>query len=73
MLLARAKNSVLEMTLDLLKQDMEQLCGKPFGRKSEVMRHRGGSEKTSILCDGAQYSMRRPRARNAGDEVELPA
>ena len=73
MLLARAKNSVLEMAIDLLEQDMEQLCGKPFGRKSEGMCYRGGSEKTSILCDGAQYSMRRPRARDANGEVELPS
>lgn len=35
MLLARAKNSVLEMAIDLLEQDMEGLCGKPFGRKTE--------------------------------------
>jgi len=73
MLLARAKNSVLEMAIDLLEQDMERLCGKPFGRKFEGMSHRGGSEKTSLLCDGAQYSLRRPRARNADDEIELPS
>ena len=73
MLLARAKNSVLEMALDLLEQDMERLCGKPFGRKSEGMCHRGGSETTSLICDGARYSMRRPRARDANGEVELPS
>ena len=73
MLLARAKNSVLEMALDLLEQDMERLCGKPFGRKLEGLCHRGGSEKTSIMCDGALHSMRRPRARNESGEVFLPS
>ncbi len=73
MLLARAKNSVLEMAIDLLEQDTERLCGKPFGRKLEGMCHRGGSEKTSIMCDGALHSMRRPRARNESGEVVLPS
>ena len=73
MLMARAKNSVLEMALDLLERDMERLCGKPFGRKSAGICHRGGSEKTSIMCDGALHPMRRPRARNESGEVVLPS
>ena len=74
MLLARAKNSVLAMAVELMEQDMERLCGKPFGRKlAGELCHRGGSEKSSLMLDGASYPMRRPRARNANGEVELPS
>ncbi len=74
MLLARAKNSVLAMAIELLEQDVERLCGKPFGRKSDDgLCHRGGSEKTSLMLDGANYQLKRPRARNSSGEVELPS
>ena len=74
MLLARAKNSVLAMAIELMEQDMVRLCGKPFGRKSDGdLCHRGGSEKTSLMFDGASYPLKRPRARNASGEVELPS
>ncbi|MFX5817145.1 IS256 family transposase, partial [Acinetobacter baumannii] len=43
-----------------------------FSRKGENLCHRGGSEKTSLLLDGAKYSMQRPRARRGDEEVELP-
>jgi len=35
--------------------------------------HRGGSDLTSLLLDGAKYAVRRPRARKNGQEVELPS
>ena len=74
MLLSRAKNSVLETAVNLLEQDMERLCGRPFSRKSdEGLCRRGGTEKTSLLLDGAKYSMKRPRARRNGAEVDLPS
>lgn len=72
MLLERAKNVVLSTAVELTEQDMARLCGKPFSRKSDdELCHRGGSEMTSLMLDGAKYSVRRPRARKAGDEVEL--
>ena len=74
MLLARAKNCVLATALDLMEQDMERLCGAAFARKQDDdLCHRGGSERTSLLLDGAKYPMRRPRARKDGEEVELPS
>jgi transposase-like protein len=51
---------------------MRRLCGKPFERKSKGLCHRGGSEYTSIMVDGAKMSFRRPRARRRGQEVDLP-
>jgi len=74
LLLSRAKNSVLATAVELMEQDMERLCGAAFTRKSDAdLCHRGGSEKTSLLLDGAKYSLRRPRARKGGEEVELPS
>lgn len=71
-LLERAKNAILQTAIELMEQDMERLCGVRFGRKSgEDLCHRGGSEKTSLMLDGASYSVRRPRARKNGEEVEL--
>jgi putative transposase len=74
MLMSRAKDAILSAAVDLLEQDMEQLCGRPFQRKSNFeLCHRGGSETTSFMLDGALHSAKRPRARNADGEVELPS
>jgi putative transposase len=74
MLMARAKNAVLSAAVDLMEQDMERLCGSPFSRKQNAnLCHRGGSERTSLMIDGAKHEMRRPRARKNGEEVELPS
>lgn len=74
MLLARAKDAVLATALELLEQDMTRLCGAPFARKRDGdLCHRGGSEMTSLLLDGAKHSIRRPRARNGSEEIELPS
>lgn len=74
MLMTRAKNAVLATAIELMEQDMERLCGKPFTRKSdEGLCHRGGSEQTSLMVDGAKLSVRRPRARKGGEEIELPS
>jgi transposase-like protein len=73
MLLDRAKNSILATAIELMEQDMEFLCGSRFGRKvDDDLCHRGGSEATSLMLDGAKYSVRRPRARKNGKEVALP-
>lgn len=73
-LMERAKNAVLATAVELMEQDMVKLCGKPFSRKSdEDLCHRGGSEWTSLMVDGAKHPARRPRARKDGEEVELPS
>lgn len=72
MLMSRAKNAVLATAIELMEQDMEQLCGKPFARKQDEFCHRGGSEMTSLMVDGAKHSVRRPRARKDGEEILLP-
>jgi putative transposase len=73
LLLNRAKNAVLSTAVELMEQDMLRLCGAPFARKSEGLCHRGGSDWTSLMVDGAKLSVGRPRARKNGEEVELPS
>jgi putative transposase len=74
MLLARAKSAVLQTAVALMEQDMERLCGSRFSRKAHKdLCHRGGSEMTSLIVDGAKYPVRRPRARKGSEEVELPS
>lgn len=46
--MTRMKNAVLSTAIELMEQDMQHLCGKPFARKlDENLCHRGGSEMTS--------------------------
>src|SRR5262249_39654444 len=72
MLMDRAKNAVLATAVDLMEQEMLRLCGKPFARKvDDGLCHRGGSDWTSLMVDGAKLPVRRPRARKGGEEVEL--
>lgn len=74
MLMERAKNAVLQTAVELMEQDMRQLCGLPFARKgSDSLCHRGGSDWTSLMVDGAKLPVVRPRARKNGKEVELPS
>jgi transposase-like protein len=73
LLMERAKNAVLSTAIELMEQDMQRLCGAPFARKTEGLCHRGGSDWTSLMVDGAKLPVPRPRARKAGQEVELPS
>lgn len=73
LLMERAKNAVLSTAVELMAQDMERLCGAAFARKSGDLCHRGGSDFTSLMVDGAKLPVSRPRARKNGSEVELPS
>jgi putative transposase len=72
MFMARAKNALTALAVELMEQDVARLCGHPFARKAGGLCHRGGSEMTSVLVDGGQVAVRRPRARNTKGEVPLP-
>ena len=47
------------------------VCGKAHQRKHGELFHRGGSEKSFLVVEGAKYALRRPRVRNENGEVEL--
>jgi putative transposase len=74
LLMERAKNAVLSTAVELMAQDMERLCGAAFARKDgDNLCHRGGSDFTSLMVDGAKLPVQRPRARKNGSEVDLPS
>ncbi len=73
MLLERSRSAALALGVELLEQDVAALCGDKYVRKkSGQLCHRGGSEESSIILDGAKHSIRRPRVRGALGEVSLP-
>ena len=71
-LLERAKQAALAMAVELLEQDAEALCGPRYSRKTDPQCHRGGSERSAVVLEGARYGIRRPRVRTAHREVALP-
>lgn len=71
MLLERSKQAALSLGVELLEQEVEALCGRAFARKHDELCHRGGSEKSSLVLDGAKYPFIRPRVHSADGEVPL--
>ena len=71
-LLERAKQAALAMAVALLEQDAEVLCGPRYSRKTAPQCQRGGSERSTVVLEGARYGIRRPRVRQANREVALP-
>ena len=71
-LLERAKQAALAMAVALLEQDAEALCGPRYTRKGVHQCHRGGSERSAVVLEGARYAVRRPRVRKDNREVALP-
>jgi len=70
-ILGRCKQAALSMGVALLEEEVSGLCGPAFSRKGGELCHRGGSDQTSIVIQGAKYHIERPRVRNADGEIEL--
>lgn len=71
MLMERGRLAALSFGMELLEQEVGLLCGRPHERKRGELCYRGGSEKSSILIDGAKYPIRRPRINDDDGEREL--
>lgn len=71
MLFDESKQATLALGVRLLQDEVEELCGRPFQRKREALFHRGGSEESSLVYDGAKYPFVRPRVRSKDGEVSL--
>ena len=65
------RGAALKLIKGLFQEEMEELCGKPFSRKKEQHCHRGGSDKGSVVLQGQRVGVDRPRAKNAGQEVQI--
>lgn len=58
----------------LFEEDLEQLCGKRYGRKGEESGHaeRWGRQRGRVVLGGRKVRLTRPRARLGGEEIALP-
>lgn len=68
---AQLRGAALGLVQDLFRQEVENLCGKPYARKRMDLRLRGGTEPGTIYLEGQRMRVRRPRVRDAGREVPL--
>lgn len=67
----RLRGAALRLAGELIRREVEGLCGAPWSRKEATEPRRGGSETGRIYVAGQQAAVRRPRVRQSGREVEL--
>ena len=68
---AQLRSATLNLVSELYRQEVEELCGKPFSRKGEDGLYRGGSDPSTVLVGGQRISVRKPRVKEGGQDVEL--
>lgn len=68
---AQLRSATLSLVSELYRQEVEELCGMPFSRKSGDCSYRGGSDPSTVLVNGQRVSVRKPRVKENGHEVEL--
>ena len=57
----------------MLAAGAEQLCGKRYQRHADRQAHRWGKVGSEVGWHGGKASIRRPRVRQRGTELELPS
>jgi len=65
------RGAILATVYELFNQEVEELCGPVFARKGASFAHRAGSDPGSILAQGQRVSVKKPRAKKGGKEIEL--
>lgn len=68
---AQMRGAVLATIYELFRQEIDSLCGPAFARKGSQLAHRAGSDPGSILAQGQRFSVRKPRVKRNGKDVEL--
>lgn len=68
---SQMRGAMLSTALQLFDQEVENLCGPKFSRKNRDHFHRGGSDDGSIVMNGQRISVKKPRVREAGEEIQL--
>jgi hypothetical protein len=56
---------------EVMKEEVEQFCGRAFSRKGDQHLHRGGSAPGSVWLHGQRVAVERPRVRCGKKEKEL--
>lgn len=67
----RLRKATLGLVLELYQQEVEELCGPSYSRKSDRGFYRGGSDPSSVLANGQRIEVRKPRVKKGEREVEL--
>jgi putative transposase len=65
------RRATLGLVMELYGQEVEELCGPRFSRKSESGCYRGGSDPSTVLANGQRIQTRKPRVKRDGRDVEL--
>lgn len=68
---SQMRNAATKMVYELFRQEVERLCGALFSRKIPGQCHRGGSDPGSVLIQGQRVSVRKPRVKQDGQDVDL--
>ena len=72
MLQAKVRASATEYVIQLMNEEVEEVCGNLFSHKSKTkLAHRGGSEKGSVSINGNRVSITKPRIRKDNKEYPL--
>jgi putative transposase len=71
MVQGQMRGAALGLVQGLFLEEVERLCGPRFSRKEDENCHRGGSDPGSIILEGQRVSVKKPRIKKDGEEVEL--
>lgn len=72
MLEAKVKASATEYVIQLMNEEVEDLCGSLFSHKTKLnLARRGGNEKGSVSINGNRVSIMKPRVRKDNKEYPL--
>ena len=67
----RMRASALQMVYQMFKEEVDLLCGKAYSRNSEHTAQRAGSGQGSVIINGQRVSVKKPRVKVNGKEVQL--
>ena len=68
----RLRKVALTLATDLMHEELLELCGPKFSRKSDGQAVKAGSDPGSVYLSGQRVIVRRPRVKNHdGKEVDL--
>lgn len=67
----RIRASVLERVYCLFEEEVEKLCGKPYSKHLPGTPRRAGSDRGSVYLDGQKVSVKKPRVKQNGKEINL--
>jgi len=65
------REAALGLIYGMFTQELEELCGPKHSRKAGALATRAGSDPGSVFLSGQKISVKKPRAKLGGQEVEL--